>query len=387
MAGLTAGGFEPETLEAIQARMEAKMDQFNPGFDLSVDSPDGQLLGIIQFELYQIWQQLNLVHNSYNPLITSGAGLRNIGLITGLPYGTANRSYSTVQLAGTAGTIIASGTLVANDAGDQFVLAFDTAIPSNAQVIAVVPGIVPVDILSNPITTIVAPVTGWDSVAQSADGVEGTTALSESQFKTLRQATVMRNSTSVVDVMQGRLLEAGVSQPLVLNNPATSGNLPDGTPPQTIHITIGDTGIVTDEEIGKVIIGSISMGCPTWVSGESGATSVVVEDNQGVSQTVNFTKAAEVKVKLNVAVTYLSDNIAGAEENIKASLLEYVNGLQSGEDVVWSRMFQFITPYAKAQVDTLEVAKLADSFGIVNIPIAGGEFATLDIADIAFVGT
>lgn len=386
MAGLTAGGFVPETLEAIVARMEAKMEQYNPGFDFSVDSPDGVLLGIVQYELFQLWQQLNLVHNSYNPLVAIGAGLRNIGLITGLPFGSADRSYSFVQPTGTAGTIILAGSTVSNDAGDKFVVSFDTAIPSGMQVIAQVPGVVPVDFATNPITTIDTPISGWTAVAQVADGVEGTSAQTPQQYRTFRTATVMRNSTSVVDRMQAGLLELGVSQPLVLNNTSTGANLPDGTPPGNIHVTVGNAGAVTDAAIAGSILKDLSLGCPTWLSAEPGATTVSVDDSQGVSHSINFTKADGVRIILNVVVTYLSENIAGAEENIKNALVDYVNGLQSGEDVVWSRMFGVITPYAKAQVDTLELAIFGDTLGVINVPIDGAEFAELDLADITFVG-
>lgn len=382
MAGLTAGGFEAEKLENIVSRVQAKLETFNPGFDFSPDSPDGQLIGIFTYEVSQLWQQLGLVHSSYNPLAASGASLRNIGLLSGIPFGAASRSYADVALEGTAGKVVSRGSIVSNVNGDKFMVAFDTAIPSNARVVSQVPGYIGVDVATSEITTIETPIAGWTGVSHTVDGVTGQTAQTEGQYRNTRQATVMRNTVSVVDKMQADLIELGVSQPLVLNNSAVSGNLPDGTPPQTVHITVGDVGLASDEEIALTILNSISLGCPTYLSGSAGATSVDVEDSQGVMQTINFTKAVPVPIKVNILVTYLSDNVAGAEENIKSALLGYVNSLQARESVVWSRMFGYITPYAKAQVDLLEISRVTDALGTANITMAVGEYATLDIGNI-----
>ena len=112
MAGLTRSGFVPDTYEAIKSRIESKLEALNPGFDFSPESPDGQLIGIMAFEIFQGWSQLNNVYNSYNPQVASGAALRNLGLISGLPYGVANRSFATCEVTGTAGTIIPQGTIL-----------------------------------------------------------------------------------------------------------------------------------------------------------------------------------------------------------------------------------------------------------------------------------
>jgi uncharacterized phage protein gp47/JayE len=375
MAGLTASGFEAETYENIKSRIEEKLNNFNPGFDFSVDSPDGQLISIMTFEIYQNWQQLNQVYNSYNPYMATGAGLRNIGLLSGLPYGSAQRSIATVQLAGTSGTVVPRNSQVSDADGNLFYISFDTTIPSNAQAVSVVPGIVPVGI--GAITTIETPIAGWTGVSQDAAGTEGALAQSESEYRNVRQRTVMRNYTSTADTLEGRLVELGLGQAVVVNNTSTTVTLADGTPPNTVHVTVGELGGVAEQDVAQAIFDMNAIGCPTY-----GNQTVAVVDSQGVSHDVKFSTASQVSVELVVDVTYLSELTAGADDKIKTALFDHINSLPSGEDVIWSRLFSYITPYAKAQVNTVTVAKSGDTQGTANIAIASTEFAAITASDI-----
>jgi len=355
------------------------MEAFNPGFDFSPDSPDGQLIGIFGYEIFLCWQQLNEVYNSYNPQVASGAALRNLGLITGLEYGVASRSTATVELTGTTGVIIPAGTLVADDDGNEFYFSFDTTIPSSAPVAATIAGSIP--ITAGTITTIVNPIAGWTAVSQATDGLEGKTEQTEQQFRNTRQETVMRGYVDTVESMQSALVELGIGSVLIYNND-TAGTF-EGVPPYTIHVQLGEIPAgVTDAIIAKTILDRKSMGTPTF-----GSTTTATLDSQGVSHDVSFTKSIQVPCSLVVDVTYLSDNTAGAEDNIKQALVDYFGNLNTGDDVIWSRLFGVITPYAKAQVNVLTVGESAGSQAAANVVIDPSEYASLDVTDITFTST
>jgi len=374
MAGLTSSGFVPESLEDIQARIKGKLELINPGFDFSPESPDGQLIEIFSFEMWNAWTQLNLVYNSFNPAVATGAGLRNLGLISGLTYGTANRSYATIELVGTTGTIVPQDSLVTDADGNEFYVAFNTTIPSNAQVICRVPGPVPVP--ANTIVNILTPINGWTGVTQTLDGTIGSLADSEQKYRNLRQQTVLRNYTSTVDTMQARLLELGVEQASVFNNDAII-TAPNGVPANTIAVTVGEVGTVTDESIATVIFETNAVGCPTF-----GTTTVAITDQQGFDHDINFTKAVEVSIEMVIDLTFLDEESAGAIEQIKAALVGHIESLLAGDDVIWSRLFEYITPYGKAQVNTLTIAKAGDAQGVINIPLTETEYSSMTAVDV-----
>ncbi len=377
MAGLTREGFTPDTYTNILTRIKSRLETFSPGIDLSAEAPDGHLAEIFSFELSQLWAELGLVYNSYNPNISVGAGLRNIGMLTGLAYGAATRSQTLVSLIGTSGTSIPKGSLVADAKGNNFKTSFDAIIPANVQVISVVSGPVNVDI--GAITTIVSPISGWTSVTNTTAGRMGSPAQTETQYRNLRNKTVMRNFVGVVDVIKGRLLEVlKIEQVVVINNDQPIAH-PDGTPANTIHVTVGEVPAhVTDEQIARVILSTKGLGCPTH-----GTTSVTLKDDQGNPKTVKFSKAVAKDIFMKIEVLFLSKEYAGAEEAIISKLVTHINSLDTDEDVVWSRLFGLITPYAKAQVNMLEISSDGINYVSSNIAIGANEFAATTKGNIA----
>ena len=83
-----------------------------------------------------------------------------------------------------------------------------------------------------------------------------------------------------------------------------------------------------------------------------------------------------------INVTFLADEFAGAEESIKADLVAHINSLEAGEDVVWSRLFTYITAYGEAQINTLTIGELNGTLSANNISIASGQYTNLTADDI-----
>jgi len=107
----------------------------------------------------------------------------------------------------------------------------------------------------------------------------------------------------------------------------------------------------------------------------------------GVSHDVSFSKANEVIVDIELDVTFLDPNDAGADIQITNALVEHINSLLSGEDVIWSRLFSFITPYAKAQINSLNIGVSGGALASTNLAIADDEFASISDANITITVT
>lgn len=381
MSGLDSTGFTPLSFDEIVARIGSRLEAYNPGFDLTPESPDGQLINIFAFELSQAWNELGIVYNSYNPEEATGAALRNIGLITGIPYGVATRSTCTIDLTGTAGTIVPRGSIVTDSVGNEFQTQLAATIPASVEVVAMVSGFI--DMPIGTVTTIKTPVTGWTAIDQPAVGRAGTAAQTETAYRNVRNRTVLRNFSGVEAAMQARLLELGINQATVINNDSKTVILADGTPTQTIHVTIGEVSGITDMDIARTILATKGLGCPTY-----GSTTVTdVLDSQGIAHTIKFSRATPVSIFANIDVSFLDTDIAGATDAMKAALLEHINNLLAGEDVVWSRLFGLLTPHGKAQINTLEVGLSAITTSAANVAIGGTEYASMVIGDISLTVT
>jgi len=378
MAGLTSEGFTPETLEDIQDRIMNNLNVLSPGFDFSPESPDGQLLGILSYEISAAWNELAVVYKAYDPSQATGAALRNLGVITGILYGAATRSQATVTLDGVTGTIVPAGSLVADAAGNDFATQFDATVPSSVLCVSTVSGKIPV--LAGTLVTAKTVIVDWTGVTQALDGIEGDVAQSETAYRNLRNRTVLRNYTSTDEAMSSRLYELGLEQVSVYSN-ETTGTV-DGVPANTIHVTVSPTSVITDEDIARVILNTKPAACATH-----GATNVVLDDTQGVSHSINFTEATEVPIFISADVTYLDEENAGAKEAIEQALIDHINALQVDEDVIYSRLFGVITPYGKAQVNSLTIGLSATPTGTVNLPMSAIEAASTILANVIITET
>ena len=376
--GLTTEGFTPKTLVEIENGIKSKLEVLSPGFDFSTESPDGQLIEIMSFELSQAWNELNLVYRSYDPQQSTGAALRNLGLITGIIYGAATRSQATIDVSGSVDVVVPAGSVVTDSDGNEFATSFDVKIPGSVQAISILAGPIPVP--AGTLTTIKSVVPGWAGSTQPIDGTIGATAQTEQAFRNIRNRTVLRNYTSNVDTTQARLYELGLEQVAVLHNsePIAVG----GIAANSIAVTISPVGTVTDEDIARVILNTKPPGTSTV-----GTTAVVLDDTQGNTHTINFTKATAVNIYMNVTVTYLDEDYAGAEEGIIADLVAYILNHQVGEDVIHSRLYSVITPWGKAQVDLLEIGLIDGTETATNVAIADDEFAFTSASFIDFTGT
>ena len=379
MAGLTSEGFIALTQDEIRTRIESRLTAYNSGFDFTTESPDGQLIEIFGFELATAWSELDLVYNSFDPDHATGAGLRNIGLMTGLPRAAATRSEAVIDLIGVSGTVVPQGSRVTSADGTEFATEFQAIIPASVSALAIVSGATPMPV--GTISTIKSVIAGWTSINQPIAGRTGAGAQTEPEYRNKRNSTVLRNFTSVPSVIQARLFELGIEQATIINNDSLVP-LPDGTPAGSIHVTVGEIDNLTNEEIAQVILLTKSLGCPTY-----GSTTVSVNDAQGNPHDISFSRATAVPVWIDLDVTYLSDDLAGATEDIRAALVTHINGLLSGEDVIHSRLYGLITPFGKAQINSLAIGRTLGSAVPANLVINEDEYASTENSIIAITIT
>lgn len=127
--GVTPAGFVVPPLTTTLAGMQSQALQLiSPSLDLSSATPDGQLLGIVANQVSSLWELGQIIYNAFNRGDVEGAGLDNLGDLTGTPREGEDYSVVYAVLALAPGTYAASawdattgqlesGVLVANVAG------------------------------------------------------------------------------------------------------------------------------------------------------------------------------------------------------------------------------------------------------------------------------
>ena len=371
MAGLTREGFTPLTYDEIKTNIESRLEQYNPGFDFSPESPDGQLIGIFGALLSQAWSELDNVYHSYNPNVNSGQALRNIGMITGLYKGSSTRSQAVVQISGTENTLVPKGSIVLDADGNEFYTNKDAyiGIPNtDVTVLAVLSG--PIPIVAGTITTIKSIVAGWIGVAQAYNGVAGKSPQTETEYRNLRNKTVMKGSNTIQESMSGVIQNMGIQQVRVINNDTNSAYV-DGTPAKSIQVVVGEYEGSDKKDIALAIFNNKGMGVPTY-----GNVSETIQDLHGYDHLVKFTETSASPIFVKVNITYHTSDTAGLDVAIKNSISDFINALLVGEDVIWSRLFGLITPYGEAEVTLLEIGLSVPTLAASNVTIDDLHYAS-----------
>ena len=122
--GSSAAGFVSKPLSAILSDMQNDvLATIDPAFDLSPDTPDGQMLGIVANQAAQGWELAQIAYNQFNREDVEGAGLDNIGDLTGSPRESGSFSQVYMNLTVDPGSFTAfpyaSGSLLFNVAGSS----------------------------------------------------------------------------------------------------------------------------------------------------------------------------------------------------------------------------------------------------------------------------
>ena len=129
--GLTAQGFVRKRIEDIEAEIN---DSFRTAFGEQINLDDrsrfGQIRGIFAERESLIWELAELVYNSQYPDTAIGTSLDNVVRITGITRLEATKSVVTVNLLGTAATIVPGGTILSVDGNSvaRFVTRNDVAL-------------------------------------------------------------------------------------------------------------------------------------------------------------------------------------------------------------------------------------------------------------------
>jgi uncharacterized phage protein gp47/JayE len=376
--GLSTTGFEPKTLDAIQSEMQDALTAgISPTLNVSAGSVLGQLVGTVASQIRQVWEGLQALHASWDPDQASGQRLRAVGALTGTTADAAAPTLVACTVNVATGTY-APGTLVAYVTGDPTKRfenrdSLTAASLGNYALVFKCQENGPTVVNAGTLTQIAAPVTGWNSVTNAAEGSLGRLEETDSEFRVKREDELARRGSTSTDAIRADVLNvAGVTSCLVVEN--VGDVTVDGTPPRGIQCYVKG-GV--DADVAAAILGAKSGGIPT-----GGTTTINATDSQGVVHAVSFTRPTQVTIYVTATVSGLVGKYAGDAE-VTAALLALTANLSPGRDVVYSKLFAAAANTAGVvDVTNLRVGIAPSPSGVTNVVIGPAEFADTVIGNI-----
>lgn len=375
-AGISAPSF-PDILASLQAsfRLIYGADAY-----LEPDGQDGQLLAVFATAINDCNSAAIAVYNSFSPATAVGAGLSSVVKINGLRKLVPSNSSADLTLVGPTGTPIANGIVEDTVTGNQWLLPELVTIGDSGSVVATaicsVAGAITAP--ANTITQIVNPQRGWQSATNAA---EATVGAPKEEDGALRQ----RQAVSTSLPAQTRL-ESIVAA--VLNLPGV----------QIVKPYENDTGTTDDNgipghSIALVVIGGDSVAIATAIAngklgpGTYGSISEVIIDQNGVPNTISFSRPTAERVIANLSITALTGYVATTGALIQSALSAWVEALPIGGSVNLNDMVAAaklpgaIGATYKIEYGNLTIGLYGNSPGTADLAMAWNQEAALATAD------
>jgi len=383
--GISPEGFKTKRLDQLLDELNAEVKSiFGDNFNVSPESPDGQVNGVISESNANLWEIAEESYNAFNPSAATGATLSNLVQLNGIERLPATSSRVQLSVTGTAGTIIPIGSLVStSDTGDQFsteqAITLDGA--GNGSVFANAVNTGPITALAGTITEIDTPITGWSSVTNLADAQEGTNEETDVELRARRERSVARDAQAIIDaIFAGVANVPGVTQTVVLENDTDVVDS-NGLPPHSFQVIV--VGGV-DEDIGDVIWLKKPAGILSF-----GSTTVQIIDSQGIPHDISFSRPTTVDIYVEVTLNTFAEYPANGDDLIKQAIVDYANGdlvqgrgFSLADDVVYTRLYTPINSVQGHEITDLRIGTSPSPTGTSNIPIAATEISNFLVANI-----
>lgn len=378
--GITAPDYQ-EVLEYLQTQYRAI---FGSDLYLEADSQDGQFLAIVAAAINDSNAAAVAIYNAFSPSTAQGEGLSSVVKINGISRHVASNSTVTVTIGGTVGTIINNGEV--SDGTNTWALPPTVTIPVAGEiaVTATAKEAGAITAQAGTITQIVTPVYGWTTVTNPAAAAIGSPVETDAALRVRQANSVALPSQTVLEGMVGAVQSVtSVSRVKAYEND-TNATDSDGLPAHSIALIVegGDSA-----QIANAIANKKTPGCYLY-----GSTAISVVDDYGLSQTIRYSAPTLVPISVSIELEALTGYTTAIANEIKAALVDYVSGLDIGQDVIITRLYvpaqlSGAVNSTRYEITALEAAEKPGAPGTADITIAFNELATLDIADITITAS
>jgi uncharacterized phage protein gp47/JayE len=386
--GVTSAGFSAKRLSDIKAELEAAYrSAFGAAINLSPQSVFGQQIGIHAEREALIWELAEAVYNSRYPDTAEGASLDGVAAIVNVTRLPATKSHVEITVSGDDGTVVPVGFVASvsgNPAARFATTESGTISGGHVHLAAEAESTGPVLAPSGTLTVIETPVSGASTVTNALDADPGRDTETDAQLRIRRLVSLNRPGTATASGIRNAILEVeDVVQVNVIENDSGVQD-GDGRPAHSFEAVVsgGD-----DAAIAAAILSAKPAGIQTYGTEEED-----VEDSQGISHTVRFSRPTEVPVYLRITVTPNEDPLEGAtypangDDAVEEAVMEFSEAnYVLGHDVVLSQFYTPINTVPGIIGITVEVSLNGSAWQSTNLSITSNELAVFDTSRVTVV--
>ncbi len=395
--GVTPTGFSRKSTQEILSDIEARqLANISASLDLSTATPWGQNNGIFSDELGAAWEVLEVCYHAFDPDQAEDFLLTSISKLSGTERRAASFSGVTLSVDLEAGVTLLSGTHFAAVDGDSTSLwtpveDFASGLTADTyDVLFRAEEAGEVRANAGTITVIQTSVAGWNSVTNAEDAEPGHGVDDDATLQARREAQLAATGSATVLAIRSDVLEVdGVVSCTVTEN--DSDEWEGEIPPHFVHALVfdGELAEVDNDLIAQAIFTSKAAGI-----GTTGSTSGLATDDDGITQTVYFSRPTLVPIYVaSTVVAGLTFADLGGVTGLKEYLVDELKAVHGvGQDVQYRLADSLALYFGGLRVGVLGVTAFtiglsAGPTGTTDIAIASDELATFDTSRIGITAT
>lgn len=363
------------------------------GSDIFLDnsSQDFQFIAAIAQVIYDTLLSTQLAYNSRGPVTAIGTGLDDVVALNGVTREPATNSTVTLDLTGSAYTVISNG-LVSDTNGNVWELPASVSLDSGgaATVTATCQTEGAITALAGQVVIIQTPTLGWTSVTNPQAATVGRDAESDSELRARQAVSVANPSQALTTGILGAVLavDSVVSAQLYENDTSATVmeingvGAPYGYPEHSITLVVdGGDG----EEIANQIALRKTPGCYT-----NGTEEYTIVDRFGVPVTIRFYRPVTQVIEVVLNITPLNGYTATVGAAAKQAVVDYLNSLVAGQSVIISELWQAAlsadtSAYPVFSLDSVMACRSGGSPDTSNIILEFDEQAITTSDDVSLI--
>lgn len=232
----------------------------------------------------------------------------------------------------------------------------------------------------NTITRIAVPILGWETATNPASGIVGRELETDAELRARYQIAKFGDGSNLIESLYSALyaLDGVESVGIVENDTDSPVVTPTTIPAHSFYLVVqgGET-----QAIGNAVWANKPAGILSYGTSET----VTVLDSQGIGHDISFDRPTTVDVYVTINITVQSNFAPDGVDQIKQAVIDHLNSLVIGEDVLYSRLYTPINSIPGHYVTSLTLGTAPSPVGTSNLTIAFNQKASAVTANIVVV--
>lgn len=200
---------------------------------------------------------------------------------------------------------------------------------------------------ANTITKIETSRLGWDSVTNPQAAVPGRYRETDEELRRRFRNTKFDRAGNIVEAVYSALFSLDNVEQVFIDDNNTDQVSEFGTPPHSFLVLV-EGGV--SSEIARAIWDNRGAGVRSV-----GNTVVTITDKFGYPRQINFSRPTLYNIFINLSLTTDQNFPEDGYDQIRVAIINYLDSLSIGQDVVYSRLYTPINSIPGHQVDSLLV--------------------------------